>query len=46
MSLAAMTSRSLAVNRDRSVPLVSQCRRSRMVFSFEPRCQGEWGAQK
>lgn len=31
---------------DRSVPRGSYWRSSRLVFSFEPRCQGERGSQK
>ena len=31
---------------DRSVPLGQYCRRSPLVFSFEPRGHGLWGSQK
>src|SRR6476661_1623337 len=32
--------------KDRSVPLGKYWRSSPLVFSLEPRCQGEWGSQK
>src|SRR5581483_5409129 len=44
--LLAMRARSSAPRRERSVPLGMYWRKSRFVFSFEPRCQGLWGSQK
>jgi len=46
LRLAAMRRRSAALNLDRSVPLVRQCRSSRLLSSFVPRSQGEWESQK
>jgi integrase len=46
LRLAAMRARSPAECTDRSVPLGRYWRSSPLVFSFEPRCQGECGLQK
>src|SRR3954470_12086323 len=45
-SAAATASRSSRVCLLRSVPLGKYCRRSPLVFSFVPRCQGLCGSQK
>ena len=41
-----MRRRSVADCFERSVPLGKYWRRSPLVFSFDPRCQGAWGSQK
>jgi hypothetical protein len=46
LRLAAMGARSAAECTDRSVPLGRYWRTSPLVFSFDPRCQEEWGSQK
>jgi hypothetical protein len=46
LSSWATARRSWALWTDRSVPLGKYCRSSPLVFSFVPRCQGEWGSQK
>jgi transposase len=46
LSLAAIASSWGWLNWERSVPLGRYWRRSPLVFSLEPRCQGLWGSQK
>ena len=46
LSVVATASISAAVHRERSVPLGKYWRRSPLVFSFMPRCQGLWGSAK
>src|SRR3954467_6895005 len=45
-SVAATAARASALCMLRSVPLGKYCRRSPLVFSFVPRCQGLCGSQK
>ena len=45
-SSAAISSSSTWLRAARSLPFGRYWRSSPLVFSFEPRCQGEWGSQK
>ena len=46
LRLRWMRARSSLLRADRSLPLGMYWRNRPLVFSFEPRCQGEWGSQK
>ena len=46
LRLRANSARSLSLWTERSVPFGMYWRSSPLVFSFDPRCQGEWGSQK
>ena len=46
LMVAATASMSSLLHRERSVPLGKYWRRSPLVFSFMPRCQGLWGSAK